>query len=78
MDSTATANVSRDRPASAGDALLAYVAYCVRPSDRTIFELTTSWKSLAIQAGAVNASDTSATVDLKQTMDRLLHSFTFK
>jgi len=69
---------SRDRPAPAGDALLAYVAYCVRPSDRTIFELTTSWKSIAIQAGAVNAADTSATADLKQTMDRLLHSFTFK
>jgi hypothetical protein len=68
---------SRSTPASVGDALLAYVAYCVRPKDRTIFELTTSWKPATDQASAVHATDT-ATADLKQTMDRLLHSFAFK
>jgi len=68
---------SRSTPVSVSDDLLAYVAYCVRPKDRTVFELTTSWKSMTLQVGAVNATDT-AVADLKQTMDRLLHSFTFK
>ena len=71
-------HTSKASPVPMGEALLAYVAYCVRPSDRTVFELATSWKSLAIQAGAVNASDSAATADLKFTMDKLLRSFTFK
>jgi hypothetical protein len=68
---------SKNTPVQVGDGLIAFLAYCVQPRDRSIYELATSWKSLAIQVGSLGTIDTEA-ADLKKTMAKLLGSFTFK
>ena len=60
-----------------GDSLLGVFAYCVRPRDRMIYELATTWKSMTVQVGGGGAASQPGAPDLRKTMSKVLASFAF-
>jgi len=66
-----------NQPVRVGDSLSGIFAYCVRPRDRMIYELATTWKSLTVQVGGSGTAGQPGPPDLRKTMSKVLGSFAF-